>query len=94
MNNILVVYVGVAGIRSEDINEYIHKLSSKITPKSFEGEVIFLPIQSYDIRMECVNPIYITDSELINEHTNKMLKLHEELDYQIGINRSKYEEKN
>jgi len=52
MNNILVVYVGVAGIRSEDINEYIHKLSSKITPKSFEGEVIFLPIQSYDIRME------------------------------------------
>jgi len=83
MNKILVIYIGVAGIRSEDIQDYCHKLASKIVPTTFEGEVIMLPIQSYDTRIECINPQYITETNLVNEHTELMKKLHEELRYQL-----------
>lgn len=82
-NKILVIYIGVAGIRSEDITEYSQKIVSKIIPSIFNGEVIVIPIQSYDTKIECINPKYITDTELINEHTEMMKKLQEELQYQL-----------
>ena len=81
-NKILVIYVGVAGIRSEDIETFINKLSKKIIPETFQGEIIFLPTQSYDTRIDCINPKYVTDNELISEHTRMMKKLNEELRYQ------------
>jgi hypothetical protein len=83
MNNILVIYVGVAGIRSEDISDYINKVAARITPVTFEGEIIYLPAQSYDTRIECVNPVYITEEQLIQENTLKIKKLNEELQFQI-----------
>jgi len=82
-NNILVIYVGVAGLRSEDIPEYINKLSKKITPISFEGEIIYIPTQANDTRIECINPIYITEEQLIIENTEKIKKLNEKLQFQI-----------
>ena len=82
-NNILVIYVGVAGIRAEDIPEYVNKVAAKITPVTFEGEIIYIPIQSNDTRIECVNPKYITDIELINENRTKIKELNEELKFQI-----------
>ena len=79
---IFVLYVGVQGIRSEDIREFIHKLSTKIAPASIEGEIIVIPTQSPDTRIECINPKYITDAELIKEHTEMMKKLREQLQNQ------------
>lgn len=84
-NKILVIYVGIAGIRSEDIEDFIHRVANRITPKTFDGEIIFIPIQSTDTRIECVNPKYITDNELIIEHTKIMNKLQYELNNQIKI---------
>jgi len=80
---ILTLYIGVAGIRSEDIGNYTHKIAKKIIPKTFEGEIILIPIQSHDTRIECINPKYITDVDLINEHTEMMKKLQLELLYQL-----------
>ena len=40
---ILVMYIGVAGIRSEDIPEFVAQIVKKITPKTFEGEIIAIP---------------------------------------------------
>ena len=82
---ILVIYVGVQGIRSEDISDYTHKIASKIIPTTFHGEVILLPTQSPDTRIECINPKYITDDELIKEHTDMMRKLQVELQQQLEI---------
>ena len=84
-NKILVIYVGVAGIRSEDISDYTHKVARKIIPDTFQGEVIILPVQLTDTRVECINPKYITDVELIKEHTDMMKKLQEELRYQAEV---------
>jgi hypothetical protein len=80
---ILVIYVGVVGLRSEDIQDFVHKLSERIIPSSVEGEFIMIPTQSPDTRIECINPKYITDVELIKEHTEMMKKLQEELQHQL-----------
>ena len=82
-SKIVVIYVGVQGIRSEDIEEFIHKLSKKISPTTLEGEIIVIPTQSPDTRIECINPKYITDDVLIKEHTEMMKKLQEELQNQL-----------
>ena len=81
-NKILVIYVGVAGIRSEDIGDYTHKVADKVIPTTFQGEIIILPVQSLDTRIECINPKYITDVELVAENTALMKKLKEELQFQ------------
>lgn len=82
-NKILVIYVGVAGIRLEDIDTYINKVTDKIMPQTFEGEIIIIPIQSSDTKIECINPKYITNAELIIEHTEMMKKLQEALQNQL-----------
>ena len=84
-NKILVIYIGVAGVRSIDIEDTIHKISKKITPQTFEGEIIIIPTQSYDTRIEIINPVYVTEEKLISQHTDMMKKLQEELNYQLEI---------
>lgn len=85
---ILIIYIGIGGIRSEDIDSYMQKVTEKITPTTFEGEIIVLPTQllvAPDTRIECINPKYITETELIYEHTDLMKKLQEELKIQLDI---------
>jgi len=84
-NKILVIYVGVAGIRSEDIRDFVQKVSKKIIPTTFEGEIIIIPTQTPDTKIDCINPKYITDANLINEHTEMMKKLQEALHSQLEI---------
>lgn len=87
-SKILVIYVGIAGVRSEDINDYIKKVAERIMPQTFEGEIIILPTQlliAPDTRIECINPKYITDVALIKEHEETIKKLQEELQQQLKI---------
>lgn len=80
---IFVIYVGVAGIRSEDIPTYVQKITKKISPQTFDGEIIVIPTQSYDTKIECINPKYITDMDLINKNTHMMKELINNLNNQI-----------
>jgi hypothetical protein len=85
---ILVIYIGIGGIRSEDIDTYMKNATIKITPITFKGEIIVLPTQllvAPDIRIDCINPKYITNVDLIREHTEIMQKLQEELHSQLEI---------
>jgi hypothetical protein len=88
-NKIYVLYVGISGIREEDIKSYVHKVAEKITPTSVEGEIIIIPTQSPYTKIECINPVYITKKELIIEHTKKMNNLQEELQHQLDILKNK-----
>lgn len=88
---ILVIYVGVQGIRIEDIEYYTNKIAKKIIPTTFKGEIIVIPIQSINTKIECINPKYITDNILIKEHTELMNELNKELKYQLKQLRKKYE---
>jgi hypothetical protein len=92
---ILVMYIGIGGIRSEDIDTYMKKVTEKITPATFEGEIIVLPTQllvAPDTRIECINPIYITDVELVKQHTIMIKKLQDELEIQLNILKQKNNE--
>jgi hypothetical protein len=82
---ILVIYVGVAGIRMEDIRDFVNQVTKKISPSTLEGEIIIIPTQSPDTRVECINPIYITEPELIAQHTEMMKKINEALHSQLEI---------
>ena len=82
---ILVLYVGIAGIRSEDVPTYTEKIANKILPKNFIGEMIVIPVQSPYTSIDCINPKYVTDENLIIEHTEKMKKLQHELNVQLEI---------
>jgi hypothetical protein len=91
-NKILVIYAGVAGIRSEDIESFVKKLSTRISPETFQGEIIVIPIQSIDTKIECINPKYVTEPKLIKEHTKMMENLQEQLQYQLELLKNKKDE--
>jgi hypothetical protein len=82
-NKILVLYVGVAGIRTEDIDTHVRKIATKILPSTFEGEMIVIPAQSPNTWIECINPQFIPEPELIEQHREMMKKLHEALQNQL-----------
>lgn len=92
-NLIFVVYIGVAGIRSEDIEEFVHKVTNRIMPTSVEGEIIIIPNQSTHTRIECINPKYITENELIEKNKKLIKDLNEELEHQLNILKSENDEK-
>jgi len=81
---ILVIYVGVANIRLADIEDFVKKVTKKITPERFEGEIIVIPTNTIDTKIECINPRYVTEEALIKEHNEMMKKLNNLLNYQIN----------
>jgi len=80
---IYVLYVGVQGIRMEDIGYFVTEISKRIAPENIKGEIIVIPTQAPDTRIECINPKYITDADLVKEHTEMMKKLSENLQHQL-----------
>lgn len=80
---ILVIYIGVQGVRNEDIPEFVRNVTKNISPTTFEGEIISIPTQSPDTRIECINPKYIIKKGLITKHTKMIKKLQEELQHQL-----------
>ena len=80
---IIVIYVGVYGVREEDISTYVKRVTSRISPKSINAEIIVIPTQSTETRIDCINPLYIKDDFLINKHEFLMKELHRNLEEQI-----------
>lgn len=91
---ILVIYVGVAGVRSEDIPDFVKKVSQKISPRLFNGEIIIVPTQTNDTKVECINPKYITEEDLIEKNMKLMRNLNEQLQHQTELLKKKKNEKN
>lgn len=81
---ILVYYISTAGLEDDEIGEYFDKLKDKIAVQSIseDSEIIFIPING-ETRIECINPKYITDGDLIKQHERAMSFLQEELNHQI-----------
>ena len=86
---IFVLYIGVQGIRSEDIPTVVERISKRIAPETFKGEIIVIPTNSLDTRIECINPKYVTDAELIKEHTELMKELQKQLQHQLELLKEK-----
>lgn len=83
-NLILIYYVGVANIDLNEIEEYMKNIRKRIVLPFGNG--ILIPVStSFDVKVECINPKYITDSELIEEHEKLMKELNDNLKIQKKI---------
>jgi len=82
-NKLLVIYVGVQGVRMEDIEYFVKSITTRISPETIKGEIIVIPTQSTDTRIECINPKYISEPQLIFEHTELMKELNKNLHNQV-----------
>lgn len=82
-SKIFVIYIGIAGIRSEDIESYVKKITDKIVPHVENSQIITIPTQSYETKMVCINPKYITNEKLIKEHELLMEDLINVLKYEV-----------
>jgi hypothetical protein len=87
VNLILVYYVGVldpnTGKVAENSSEMVRTIAEKIAINRSNLDVIFIPTLSYETRVECINPEYITEPELIRKHRLLMDELHVNLNYQL-----------
>lgn len=91
-NKILVVYINVLHVSADNITNYCQEVTKKIIPTTFQGEIIVLPVLHSDTRIDCINPKYITDEKLVQEHTELIKKLNTALHSQLEIlNESKNE---
>lgn len=80
---IYVTYVGIGNLTDkEDIEGIMKQAYKSINPvlTNQKGEMIFIPIRGDNSRIECINPVYITNDDLIRENRLKMDELHEHLD--------------
>lgn len=83
---IFVVYVGVGESDPEEMSKILKSAYDAISPifNEQKGEVIFIPTRSMDSRIECINPQYITEEELIRKNRLLIDELHEHLDTHIA----------
>lgn len=69
---LLVFYLGVGNMTETEVGRYVESVSKRFfTPeflKSNNCEIFLIPTRETDSRIECINPIYVTDEKLIAEH--------------------------
>jgi len=80
---ILVFYLDVATMESRHIEEYVNSIKHRFFDPDFikrnNCEVIILPNRDGNTRLECINPVYVTDEQLIKEHEALMVEFNESL---------------
>ena len=82
-NLIIVFYIDVRQIDPNDIYNFINGVAKRTQLNTETKDLLYIPIYG-ESRIECVNPIYITDSELIKKHERLMAELHEHLKNQLN----------
>lgn len=80
---ILVYYIAIMHLEPHDIAEYMKRVKDKIHIPDFDGHMIFVPVYTHETKIECINPKYITEEELLTKHTSLMNELNKELQYHV-----------
>ena len=77
MNKTYVLYIGTRNVRSSDIGEYVEKIVDRLLPIPLpeEATVLVLPTDTTENRLECIDPVYITDENLIFKHNTLLAEL-------------------
>ena len=80
---IIVFYIDVRLLTPDEVKPYINSVSKRIAPEKIDGEILFIPVYG-ETKVECIDPVYITEPELIRKHRLLMDELHEHLEHQIN----------
>ena len=74
----LVCYLNIGSIRAEDVSEYLHSFAEAFTyDESIER--IIVPTRKGESRVECINPVLLTD-EQYKEVEEKVKNLKKEVE--------------
>lgn len=81
MKSIFICYLNVGSMPPRDVEEYCLKMVSKLKEELVDTDstLFVVPTREQDSKFECINPVYITDSELIKRHEQLMEKLNKNL---------------
>ena len=74
----LVCYLNIGSIPAEDVSEYLHNFAEAFTYDE-SVERIIIPIRESESRVECINPVLLTD-EQYKEVEEKVKNLKEEVE--------------
>lgn len=58
----LVCYLNIGNIPAEDVSEYLHKFAEVFTYDE-SIEKIIVPIRKGESRVECINPVLLTEEQ-------------------------------
>lgn len=82
---ILVVYVQIGHLESEDIHKFLKSMQEKVTEglkpsEEFQYRTFIIPIREGDSRIECINPVQLKSDEYesVTSILDKMEKCLEE----------------
>ena len=79
---ILVFYIDVSRVYEGDIPEFMHQIANNLSKNNGETDKYFIPIYEGDSRIECINPVMVSEEEYaevkrkldeINEYYKKLL---------------------
>jgi hypothetical protein len=75
----LVIYLNIASIPSQDVVEYINKVTEVI---KFDDSVLRLivPVRGEETKIECINPVLLTEEQYkdVEEKINTLKQVVEE----------------
>lgn len=85
---ILVLYIDVGAMDNEEIQKHVLKISSTLfndeIKNKLDATTFTIPIRGGGTRIECINPKFIVDADLMKEHRLKLDVLNENLDHFIS----------
>lgn len=60
---ILVFYIDVSRVYSDDVPAYMYELAADLSKNDDGTDKYFIPIYEGDSRLECINPVMISEEE-------------------------------
>lgn len=86
---ILVLYIDIADHSPRDSNEICNKISRELFPEEIieklNATTFIIPIRGGGTKLECINPKFIVDAEVMREHRLKLDILNENFDHFISL---------
>ena len=76
-----VYYIPVKNVSKSRAQQIIIQCMEAFRIKDENINQVFIPTKNYDdVKIECINPVYISEENLIKEHKEKIEKLNKEIE--------------
>ena len=80
MKTTFVMYVNVGHMHPSDVDEYSRKILNNFKELETDNSTLFLvPTRTGENKIECINPVYITNDELVKKHEEAIKNLTKKL---------------
>lgn len=78
---ILVFYIDVSRVDKEDVPAYMNEVATELSKNDNNTDKYFIPIFEGDSRIECINPVMLSEEEYVNvkQKVNEIDKIFKDL---------------